>query len=234
LTSDSQNTLIIRVFVKSEYMWTQIVLESKAMSDADLRRLRSDVETMQQAAGLRLPFEWMDVWLSLGLIPAGGALALWSAFCEERYLLVGLIPVLLAGLAGGFWWGKRWRKEENRFAWRRETKFAWITAIIVGMGVGGYMFWGIKAGLSFDTLKGAAMVSFGLFWGGLGLTSPARRPQLAAALALIPLSFVLPFCSSQQTMIAGGFAVMAAGLFAALIQASQLHAARRDHERNAH
>lgn len=204
------------------------------MSDADLRRLRSDLETMQQAAGLALPFEWMDVWLSLGLIPAGAAMALWSAFCEERYLLVGLVPLLLAGLAGGFWWGKRWRKEEKRLAWRREAKFAWITAILVGMGVGGYMFWGIKAGLSLDTLKGAAMVSFGLFWGALGLSSRARRPNLAAALALIPLGLVLPFCSSQQTMIAGGFAVMAAGLFAALIQASQLRAARRDHERNAH
>lgn len=203
------------------------------MSDADLRRLRNDLETMRQAAGLTLPFDWMDVWLTLGLVPAGAAMALWSAFCEERYLLVGLVPVVLLALVSSFWWGKRWRKEEKRLAWRRETKFASITAIAVGMGVGGYMFWGIKAGLSFATLKGAAMVLFGLFFGGLGLSSPARRPQLGAALALIPLGFLFPFCSSQQTMIAGGLAMMAAGLMAALIQAYQLRAAGRDHERNA-
>lgn len=89
------------------------------------------------------------------------------------------------------------------------------------------MFWGIKAGLSFDTLKGAAMVAFGLFWGAVGLSSRVRRPQLAAPAALIPLGFVLPFCSAQQTMIAGGLAMMTAGVVAALIQASQLRAARR-------
>jgi hypothetical protein len=203
------------------------------MSDADLRRLRSDLDTMKQAAGLTLPFDWMDVWLALGLIPAGAAMSLWSAFTAERYLLVGLVPVVLLALASGFWWGKRWRREANRRAWRRETTFAWTTGILVGLGVGGYMFWGIHAGLSLDTLKGAAMVAFGLIWGVLGLSSPARRAYLAAPLALIPLGLVFPFCSSQQTMIAGGLAMMAAGLIAALIQASQLRAAGRSHEQDA-
>lgn len=202
------------------------------MSDADLRRVQKDLETMQQAAGLTLPFDWMDVWLALGLVPAGAAMALWSAFCTERYLLVGLIPVLVLALAGSFWWGKRWRKDANRRAWRREIAFGWITAILLGLGVGGYMFWGITAGLSLAALKGAGMVSFGLAWGVLGLTSPARRPYLAAAAALIPLGLVFPFCSSQQTMIAGGLAMIVAGSMAALIQAYQLRAIGRGHEPN--
>ncbi len=203
------------------------------MSDADLRRLRSDLDTMKQAAGLALPFDWMDVWLSLALIPAGAAMSIWSVFSEDRYLLVGLVPVVLLALASVFWWGRRWRKEQNRRAWRRETTFGWVTSILLGLIVGGYLFWGIHAGLSIAALKGAGMVSFGLAWGLLGLSSPARRPYLAAAAALIPLGLVFPFCSSQQTMIAGGLAMMAAGLIAASIQAYQLRAAGRDHERNA-
>ncbi len=203
------------------------------MSEADLKRLRNDLETMRQAAGLALPFDWMDVWLSLGLIPAGAAMSLWAIWSGERYLLVGLVPVLLLALVSSFWLGKRWRKEENRRAWRRETTFGWTTGILVGLGVGGYIFWGIKVGLSIATLKGAAMVSFGLVWAVLGLSSPARRPYLAGALALIPLGLVFPFCSSNQTMIFGGLAMMIAGSLAALIQAYQLSATRRVHERNA-
>jgi hypothetical protein len=233
LTSSFRNTLIIRVFAVSQFKGTQIDLGRKAMSDADLRRLRSDLETVQQAAGLTLPFDWMDVWLALALVPAGAAMALWATFCDERYLLVSLVPAVLVALASGTWWGKRWRKEGNRQAWRRETTFGWITGILLGLCVGGYMFWGIHVGLSLAALKGAGMVSFGLAWGVLGLSSPARRPYLAAAAALIPLGLVFPFCSSQQTMIAGGLAMMAAGLIAALIQSYQLRAAGRNHEPNA-
>jgi hypothetical protein len=203
------------------------------MSDADLRRLRSDLDTMKQAAGLTLPFDWMDVWLALSLVPAGAAMALWAAFCAERYLLASLVPAVLVAVASGTWWGKRWRKEGNRCAWRRETTFAWTTGILTGLGVGGYIFWGIHAGLSVASLKGAGMFSFGLVNGVVALTSPARRMYLAGALVLIPLGLIIPFCSSRQTLLAGGLAMMAAGLIAALIQASQLRAARRDHERDA-
>jgi hypothetical protein len=185
---------------------------------------------MKQATGLTLPFDWMDVWLALGLIPAGAAMALWATFCEERYLLAALVPAVLVALAGGTWWGKRWRKEANRHAWRRETTFAWTSGILAGLAVAGYIFWGIYAGLSVASLKGAGMFSFGLVCGVLAVTSPARRMYLAGTLVLIPLGLIIPFCSSRQTLLAGGLAMMAAGLVAASIQAYQLRAARRDHE----
>ncbi len=203
------------------------------MSEADLRRLRNDLEAMRQAAGLTLPFDWMDVWLTLGLIPAGAFMAAWAAFGVERYLLAALVPALLLALASGFWWGKRWRKEERRRAWRRETTFATIASVLCGLGILAYTFWGKRMGLSVASLKGAGMVSFGLVLVVLALSSPARRFHLAGAMAVIPLGLVIPFCSSQQTLVAGGLAMMAAGLMAALIQTSQLRAVRRDHERTA-
>jgi hypothetical protein len=233
LTGARRDTLIIRLIEKSELLCTRIVVGRKTMSDADLRRLRRDLETMKQAAGLTLPFDWMDVWLALGLVPAGAAMTIWAAFCEERYLLVALIPAVLVALASGTWWGNRWRKEANRQAWRRETTFAWTSGILAGLAVAGYIFWGIHAGLSVASLKGAGIFSFGLMSGVLALTSPARRMYWAGAVVLIPLGLIIPFCTSKQTLIAGGVAMMAAGLLAALIQGYQLHSARRDHERNA-
>lgn len=203
------------------------------MSEAELRRLRTDLETMRQAAGLTLPFDWLDVCLTLALIPAGGVMAAWAAFGVERYLLAGLVPALLLALASGFWWGKRWRKEGQRRAWRRETSFAWMSAAVFGLGILAYVLWGQRAGLSLASLKGAAMVSFGLVCAVLALSSPARRFYFAGTLALVPLGLVLPYCSSRETLLAGGLAMSVAGLIAALIQAAQLRAARRNHERAA-
>ena len=200
------------------------------MSEAELRRLRSDLETVQQAAGLTLPFDWVDVWLTLGLVPAGAAMALWGRFGVEQYLLAALVPVLLLALASGLWWGKRWRREGNKRAWRRETTFAWISAAVFGLGILAYILWGQRAGLSVASLKGLGMVAFGLVCAVLALSSPARRWYWAGTLALIPLGLILPFCSSRQTLIAGGGAMMAAGLLGALIQAWQLRAVGRNHE----
>jgi hypothetical protein len=201
------------------------------MSEADLRRLRNDLETMRQAAGLTLPFDWPDVWLMLGLIPAGAILAAWATFGAEQYLVAGMAPALLLALASGFRWGRRWRKEEGRVAWRRETAFAWTSAILFGVGILAYILWGRSAGLSVAGLKGAGMAAFGLVCGVLALSNRARRYYLAGALVLIPLGLIIPFCSSRQTLIAGGVALMAAGLMGGLIQAWQLRAVRRDHER---
>ena len=200
------------------------------MSEAELRRLRDDLNTMHQAAGLTLPFDWPDVWLTLGLIPAGAAMALWGAFGVEQFLLAALVPALLLALVSGIRWGKRWRKEGNRQAWRRETTFAWITAILFGLGIAGYILWGKQVGLSVASLKGAGMVAFGLVSGVLALSSPARRFYLAGVVALIPLGLVIPFCSSRQTLLAGGVAMIVAGLMAAGIQAWQLRDLGRNHD----
>ncbi|HZV07983.1 MAG TPA: hypothetical protein VE999_23065 [Gemmataceae bacterium] len=203
------------------------------MSEAELRRLRDDLETVQQAAGLTLPFDWPDVWLTLGLIPVGAAMALWAAFSGEEYLLAALVPALLLALVSGLGWGKRWRKEANRRAWHRETVFASTSAILVGLAMAGYILWGKQVGLSVATLKGAGMVSFGLVCAVLAFTSPARRSYLAGALVMIPLGLAFPFCSGRQMLIVGGLAIMVAGLIGGLIQAFQLRAARGTHERNA-
>ena len=71
------------------------------MSDAELRRLRKDLDTIQQAAGMGLPFDRADVWESLALVPAGGFLAAWAFFGPGDTLALGLVPLLLLALTAG-------------------------------------------------------------------------------------------------------------------------------------
>src|SRR5437868_545047 len=67
------------------------------MDATDLRRLRDDLETLHQAAGLGLPFDQTDVWLTLAMTPAGMFLALWALLAPATGFAVGLAPLL--GLA---------------------------------------------------------------------------------------------------------------------------------------
>ena len=41
------------------------------MSQAEINRIREDLETIREAAGMGLPFGWEDVWLNLAGVPCG-------------------------------------------------------------------------------------------------------------------------------------------------------------------
>src|SRR5262245_43436379 len=68
---------------------------SVTMSDLDVRRLREDLDAIELAAGLTLPFRWADVWQTLAMAPAGALLAAWAYFGPPEYLAVGLVPLVL-------------------------------------------------------------------------------------------------------------------------------------------
>jgi hypothetical protein len=199
------------------------------MSEAELRRLRADLETMERAAGLELPFGWGDVALALALVPAGAVLAAWAAWGPDRLLLWALVPVLLPA-AASLWLWRRLRRRQEGVAWRREQAFSWAWCLFMGAGMLAYIFWGESRGLPIGTLTGASIYFFGLLCAVLALTGRGRRALLGGALALVPYGMLIPLCGRQEKVILGGCAVMAAGLAAAAIQAGQLVLARRSHE----
>jgi hypothetical protein len=204
------------------------------MSEAELRRLRTDLETVREAAGLTLPFDWMDVWVALTLVPAGAVFTAVGALAPWRWVLLGLAP-LLVPLAGSVWlWLRRPPAAERAPGRYREYRIAWAYSLLMGVGMLGYIFWGMSRGFSPFVLAGAAEFFFGMACAGLALTSPGRRMYLAATVALVPYGIVVPLCSPRERLIYGGCAVMLAGLVAAAIQASQLLQARRHHEPTPH
>src|SRR5262249_13212207 len=117
------------------------------MSDAELRRLREDLDTIQQAAGMDLPFEWPDVWETLTLVPAGGFLAAWAFLAPADWLVLGLVPLLLLALVAGArraW--RRLRTGPSPIA-RRERTFATVSGFVIVGGLAVYFIWVKQFGL---------------------------------------------------------------------------------------
>src|SRR4051812_38839925 len=111
------------------------------MSDAELRRLRDDLATVQQAAGLGLPFGWADVREALALAPAGALLSAWAIFGPEQALAVGLLPLLLLTLISGVRRFVSRHGTETAPVPRREQHFhtASLLAVVAGLTV--YFLW---------------------------------------------------------------------------------------------
>jgi len=206
------------------------------MSDAELRRMREDLDTIQQAAGMGLPFDWADVWETLVLVPAGALLSAWAFFGPEDWVVLGLVPLLLlvaTAVVRRVW--KKYSADGVAVTARRERTFSTVSTLVIIGGLVVYFVWVRKFGLVHGPPGVVAVFFLGIICLVLGLSRRQRRVAFAGALALIPYALVAPLCSSHQQAIGvGGLAVMVAGLAAAAIMAWQLDASRREHEPATH
>src|SRR6185437_1887808 len=117
------------------------------MSEAELGRMREDLDTIQQAAGLALPFRWADVWQTLALASAGVLLAAWAYFGPAKYLGIGLLPLLLLALVAGFRQLWKPRASEPAPGARREKLFSTLSTLALAAGLAVYFLWAKKFGL---------------------------------------------------------------------------------------
>src|SRR4051794_27363639 len=107
----------------------------------EIDRIRKDLETIREAAGLELPFGWKDVWLSLAAIPLGGVMAALGALSPLRYTRLAIIPALLLLLATAVLRG-RYRQSTGRSPVRRkEYSLGLGTAVLLTLIVGGFLAW---------------------------------------------------------------------------------------------
>ncbi len=200
------------------------------MSEADLRRVRDDLETMRAAAGLERPFGWPDVWLALALAACGAALAAWAALGPPAATALGLIPSLvLAAVALGRWAVQSRRGVPAVYERRFDRQF--VLAVAGGMAV--LILWQRGLGLPHLATRGAALFMIGVLAIPLAFSSPPRRVYLAGAAGLIPFGLAAPLVTGPQVAVAGGLAMAAAGLTAAAVMAGQLRADGRGHGRAA-
>ncbi len=200
------------------------------MSDAELRRMRDDLETVRQAAGLDLPFEWEDVLQTLALAPAGVFLSAWAYFGPGDSLVVGLAPLLLVAAVVGT--RQLWKLRSGAGASsRRERTSSTISTLVIVAALGVYFTWARKFALVNGPPGVVAVFFLGVLCLLLGLSGRPRRVHLAGAATLIPFGLVAPLCTNHQGVAAvGGLFVVLAGLIAAAIMAVQLRDRRRDHE----
>src|SRR5262249_3373527 len=193
------------------------------MSDADVRRMREDLDAIQQAAGLVLPFRRADVWQALALAAAGALLTAWAYFGPGEYLAFGLAPVLLLALVAG---ARQLGKAEPTA--RRETRFSTVSTLAVSAGLAVYFLWAKRSGLVQGAPGAVACFFLGIMCLLLALSAPARRVYFAGTVSLMPFGLVIPLCANQQAVAAvGDLAVVLAGLTAATILAWQLRTSQR-------
>jgi hypothetical protein len=193
------------------------------MSQPDLDRVRNDLETIRNAAGVGLPFSRDDVRTGLWCAACGLLICAWAVIGprESRWLLY--IPLSIAVLACAHSYVTARRKRHHEPVRWREHRLSIIASAVAVPAAIGYLFWerhvGVPRGMS-----GAASV----FFIGVGLTvfamlEPRRRYFLGGAIPLMAFGLAIPLCSPSGIVMAGGLC-MAVGCFGgAVIQSWQLN-----------
>ncbi|MDR3633242.1 MAG: hypothetical protein P4L84_05350 [Isosphaeraceae bacterium] len=196
--------------------------ENKSMGQAEIKRIREDLETIREAAGMGLPFGWEDVWLNLALVPCGLILSTAGAFGPPESRMLMAMPGLGAVVAV-VCLRYRFRRSTGRSpVRRREYDLALGAGLLYGVVAGVFLAWTKSSGLPTRMTGGVATAMAGALCAVLAATSPGRRYWSAAALVLIAYGLVHPLCSPRQLVVAGGAAMAVSGLLAAAIQAGQL------------
>jgi hypothetical protein len=199
------------------------------VNDPELARLRQDMEVMQEAAGLGLPFGWRDVWLTLGLVPCGLLILVWGLMGWD-HVIVSTVPALLLALIYVGFQVAQYRREGGS----RYLKQEWIASAVTVLAFAGLIAWEKWLGLPSRPVRGAAIIFCGAMLLVLAFSSRQRRVYVAAPIVLIPFGIAVPLCSTEQIPIVGGVTVIAAGLVAAAILALQLRADGSQRERATH
>jgi hypothetical protein len=192
---------------------------------AEIVRIREDLQTIREAAGMGLPFGWADVWLSLALVPCGLIRSAAGVFGppESRTLMampgLGLIMAMV-GLR------YRFRRSSGRSpVRRREYDLALGAGLLYGLLAGFFVAWAKRSGQPTGMTGAVATAMAGGLCAVLAATSPGRRYWSAPAMVLIAYGLAYPLCSPRQLVVAGGAALVVSGLLTAAIQAGQLRRA---------
>jgi hypothetical protein len=202
--------------------------ESRAI-DQDIGRLREELETLRQAAGLEPPFGREDVRAHLAVAASGVVALVWALLPTGLPAHWGTVPLILVAVGYVTWMRTKYRRSSGRSPMRRRE----YTSEIVGMFVVGalalvYRLWAGKLGIS-TTIAGSAA----FFVLGLALLIPVLRdrhrlPDLGVAVPLMVCGLVIPFCPVSLWVILGA-TFMIGGLATAALMAHHLrHAAAID------
>ena len=192
------------------------------MGQAEINRIREDLETIREAAGMGLPFGWEDVWLNLALVPCGLIESAAEVFGPpERRMLMAMPALGVVVAAVGLRY--RFRKSTGRSpVRRREYDLALRAGLLYAVLAGVFLAWAKSSGQPIQMMGGVATAMAGGLCAVLATTSPGRRYWSAAAVVLIAYGLVQPLCSPRQLAVAGSTAMGVAGLLTAAIQAEQL------------
>lgn len=203
--------------------------QESSAAEFDVERLKADLSTLRQAAGLEPPFGREDVRAHLAVAASGAVALVWALLPTGLPAQWGTVPLILVGVGYVTWMRTKYRRNSGRSPTRRRE----YTSEIVGMFVVAalalvYRLWAGKLGIS-TTIAGSA----GMFVFGLAMLIPVLRdrnrlPDLGVAVPLMVCGLVIPFCPVSLWVILGA-TFMIGGLATASIMAHCLKVADATH-----
>lgn len=199
------------------------------MADADLRRLREDLATMRQAAGMELPFGREDVWLSLATGVTGLVAVVWALLNPGHRASWGLIPALIVIVGYGIRLRVKFRASTGRSPTRRrEYTFSFVLAGLIAAAALVYRLWARQLAIPFPYVQGTAIFFAGLLVAGIALTSRGRLYAIGIAIPMMLCGLAVPLLKMHPVLLFG-IAMTAAGPVMAAIQNCQLRKQQAAH-----
>ena len=126
------------------------------MQQAQIERLRQDIDTIQDAGGIELPFGREDLIIQAGLAVWGLVLAAWPWVLRPDMAGLWLLPLFLLIVAYGHLLRKYSRASGGSPARRREYTAAVRSMAFAAPAIVGYNAWAVWLELPLWTVAGAA------------------------------------------------------------------------------
>jgi len=220
------DTLISRVLVQHEYSEQQHRETSDMTTPDEITRVRQDLETVHQAAGIGLPFGREDVIIEL--VMAGG-LAVFGAvsvFVRSYWLFLAILPPLGALVVRLTFLRLKYRRSTGRSAVRRREYTAGFAGGLASICVLLAFDWSGRAHAHLHLVHAAFLCGCGVVLLGVGIADPGRRASVGGAAGLLVAGLGILFFYETQ-VIAVVAAALASGLLAdAAIMIYQLRSGR--------
>ena len=198
------------------------------MDNDDLKRVREDMATIREAAGLDLPFGWDSVWMNVILLPAVGIWYLAYAGLAQARAPLGLyVPVVIL-LAGMAYLRFRCRKSTGRSpAQRNEYGFAFYGNLAFALLAGAYLWWVRAKGIDTAHVGCGLVLMAGSFGILLAIFMKDRLYYLGGSIPVFCLGLSLLVWTSPQIVIFNAcLALIVGGIAMGCIQAFQIKGAK--------
>jgi len=194
------------------------------MTDLNLERLQSDLSTIRHAGKFDKPYASEDIPILLyasvtGLVMSAITLSIPPA---SGWVVLVFVPLAIIYVRYA---RRRRRDRAARPGLWREIRMSLMVAAVMTPLMLLWIRWEQSLGISREFIGAGALFFIGVGHLIVGLLDPSRRSYLAPGLALMVYGIVIPLCTPDEVVVAGGLTTFAAMLGAAAVTWWQL---RRD------
>ena len=194
------------------------------MSANEIERVKQDIATIKQAAGLELPFGWDSVWMTMFGVPAMGAwwLLCWFIF-DKRSPYVFAVPIAPLLAVQAYFWFKYRRIGGSSANKRRENRSSIYASIVLVAAMLVFLTWAQLSGTVTAYRASGLVTILGLMGTLMAFQSKGRLSYLGGGIPLILLGISMAIWPSPSaTFINACITLVVAGPATAFIMMYQL------------